>query len=1101
MNERPEKGRPSVFNTVYFLQTLDRMLEGVQIFDFEWNCVYANDTVIKNSGLNRKEFLKLKAFERFPGVEHTSLFTLLDNCMKERKAEHFNTSFVFPDGRKGHFELSILPVPEGMAILSIDRTEQERANEKLQKVNRLYSFLSAINKSIVHSVEEKELLNTACSIASRIGDFTMTWIDLLDSDTGRLSTISICGKKEATKIVPRYENEVYENNPIFRGTPVEHVLTSGEFLVSNDVPNDPIMTAWRKELIQNDIHSSIVFPIVKFGRTIGVFGFHSSIDNFFDEQEITLLQEALNDISFALEQFDKTKKHKETEELVLKNEKRFRTLIEKSTGMKTLTSAEGILLYGSPAVTNILGYAMEEFVGTPAASYLHPDDLPHLAENRAKLLEKPGQSFSFLYRFRHKDGHWIWCEGTLTNQLHDPAINAMVTNFNDVSEKKRLQDQREFDKSNLDALINNTKGLMWSIDRDYRLVTSNRAFDETMQMLIGKKVEKGELALDPKFPAENLERFREYYERALAGETFTVIDHATDPLEYWTEISYCPIFEGDKIVGAACYSHDITAIKKTEAQLKQSERNFKEAQEIAHLGSWKLDLRTRLAVWSEEACRIFGLPPEENKQPHDVWLTFVHPDDMEYVRYITSEAQKSLADIEFNHRIVLKDGTVKHIYMKSVFQFDEEGKPIGLNGVAHDVTELKKTEQYLRESEMFNRGVLNSLNSHIAVIDESGMIIAVNEAWMRFKEENGVTPLPRTRVRRNYYKVYEELAACGDELAAEALKGVKEVMEKKNFFYLEYPCHSEDEQRWFAMRATRFDSDEPMVVIAHENITKLKKAEEELDNNLVVLEQRVKERTQELTEKNLSVLDSINYAKRIQLGLLTRKSELYELFPRAFMLSCPRDIVSGDFFWCYQSHGKKFVVVADCTGHGVPGALLSIIGNSLLNRIIVDEHIENPSEILEQLDKRLTAAVKGDSQDIRDGMDIALCVIDTYFNELYFVGAYRPLFLSDENGRIVEMPANRQSIGGEAQEVKKKFETKRVAIIPGQRVYLTSDGYYSQFGGPDGKKFMKSRFMTVLESMQHLPIDHHEVELLNVLVEWMGENEQVDDVMIVGIEL
>jgi PAS domain S-box-containing protein len=1088
----------SAYGDPVFKRTYDHMLEGVQIFDYDWNCLYVNDVVVRNSGYSKEELMKLKPFERFPGVERTELFGRLEKCMTERRHDHFDTSFQFPDGSTGHFELSFLPVPEGIAILSINRTEQKQASDKVLKLNRLYSFLSAINKSIVHSTEELELLKGACTIASQIGDFAMTWIDLLDEED-RITTVSICGKKEVTARTPRHTN-VDRNDPVFRGTPIEEVLNTGKFVVINDVSTDPLMKPWEKELEKSNIRSSICFPLRKFGNTIGVFGFHSRIKNFFDEQEIGLLKEAAKDISFALELFENTRKHKETEELVLKNEKRFRALIEKATGMKTLTSSEGILIYGSPAVTKFLGYELEEFVGTPAAAYVHPDDLPHLAKHRTELLERPGDSFSFLYRFRRKDGEYIWCEGTLTNQLHDPAINAMVTNFVDVSERKRLQDERDFDKSNMDALINNTKGLMWSIDSEMRLITSNRAFDETMRMMIGKTLASGDVALDPAFGPESYERFKYIYSRALSGETFTVIDHSTEPVEYWMELSFAPIYEGDKIVGAACYSHDITTIKKTEQQLKQSEQSFKEAQEIAHLGNWRGDLKTGIAVWSEECCRIYGLPPEENRHSLADLMSFVHPDEFEYVDYLVKESAKTLTDAEFNHRIVLRDGTIKHIFAKCVYQFDEHGNPIGVNGIAHDVTELKKTEKYLRESEMFNRGVLNSLNSHIAVIDESGMIIAVNEPWMRFEAENEETNLPRTRVRRSFYRIYQDLADSGDALAAEALEGVKAVMEnRKGSFYLEYPCHSAEEQRWFAMRAMRFDGDEPMVVVSHENITKLKLAEEELDNNLLVLEQRVEDRTKELTEKNISILDSINYAKRIQLGLLTRKSQLFEIFPNAFILSSPRDIVSGDFFWCYQSRGKKFVVVADCTGHGVPGALLSIIGNNLLNQIIVDEHIENPSEILEQLDRRLAAAVKADTQDIRDGMDIVLCAVDTYFNELYFVGAYRPLFLSDKNGRISEFAPSRYSIGG-AQEGK-KFDTKRVPIAAGQRIYLTSDGYYSQFGGPRGKKFMKSRFVQTLESMQKLPITEQEGVLNSALLEWTGDNEQVDDILVVGIEL
>lgn len=181
---------------------------------------------------------------------------------------------------------------------------------------------------------------------------------------------------------------------------------------------------------------------------------------------------------------------------------------------------------------------------------------------------------------------------------------------------------------------------------------------------------------------------------------------------------------------------------------------------------------------------------------------------------------------------------------------------------------------------------------------------------------------------------------------------------------------------------------------------------------------------------------------------------------------------------------------------------MSIICNNLLSRIIIDEHIDNPSEILQQLDARLKEALKNDKGEIRDGMDIALCVVDTYFKEVYFSGAYRPLFVSDENGKINELMGNSFAIGGGTENLSKEFETKRFSILPGQRIYLTSDGYYSQFGGPLEKKFMKKRFREkTLTNLQSFPIEEQKDKLEQILTDWTGTNEQVDDVMIIGIEL
>jgi PAS domain S-box-containing protein len=291
------------------------------------------------------------------------------------------------------------------------------------------------------------------------------------------------------------------------------------------------------------------------------------------------------------------------------------------------------------------------------------------------------------------------------------------------------------------------------------------------------------------------------------------------------------------------------------------------------------------------------------------------------------------------------------------------------------------------------------------------------------------------------------------------------------------------------------------VMIFSTDNTNRKKAELELENTLLQLENRVKERTKELSDKNKHILDSIKYAKRIQIGLLTSPSRLTEIFPKSFLISVPCDIVSGDFFWSHEHGTKKFIIVADCTGHGVPGALMSIICNNLLDQIIINEHIESPSDILELLDTRLKQAVKNDEDEVKDGMDITICVIDTEQKEISYAGANNSLYMTNEERKVQEMYVAHVAIGGMILEEKKYFETKRIPFLPGQRLYLSSDGYYSQFGGAKGKKFMKAGFAKTLDELQTASLEKHKRMLMNTFIEWKGDNEQVDDVLVIGIEL
>lgn len=273
-------------------------------------------------------------------------------------------------------------------------------------------------------------------------------------------------------------------------------------------------------------------------------------------------------------------------------------------------------------------------------------------------------------------------------------INRALLEANDRKEK-------EFDKNNLSALINNTDDLMWSVDRDFKLITSNQAFDKMGLAHFGHVTQQGENILEASHNTDMHEQFRRSYERTFAGESYREVTHFEIPNEFWTEISYSPIRKGEEIIGAACHSRDITQSKLAEKRLK--------------------------------------------------------------------------------------------------------------------------------ESEAFTSGVLNSLSSHIAVIDFYGIIVAVNASWERFSHENGESTLLSTGVGSDYYKVCEKSVREYSPGAAEALKGIRDVMNgTASDYYMEYPCHSPSELRWFGLTILKLGSNVPMVVVSHQDISERKLAEENL---------------------------------------------------------------------------------------------------------------------------------------------------------------------------------------------------------------------------------------------------------------------------------
>lgn len=268
--------------------------------------------------------------------------------------------------------------------------------------------------------------------------------------------------------------------------------------------------------------------------------------------------------------------------------------------------------------------------------------------------------------------------------------------------------------------------------------------------------------------------------------------------------------------------------------------------------------------------------------------------------------------------------------------------------------------------------------------------------------------------------------------------------------------------------------------------------------------ERINELKAKIEEKHKSIIDSIDYAKRIQESFLVPKSEMLNSFKEIALFYRPKDIVSGDFYWfslVSDGESKKIIIaVTDCTGHGVPGALMSMIGNNGLNQVVNERGIAEVSLILENLDVYIKNALKQERTEsgTNDGMDIAVCCIDKQKSLLTFAGANRPLWMI-RNKNLTEYKPDKFPLGGfQYQQTEKKFTIHEMVVQPGDIFYLTTDGFADQFGGPGGRKLMTKEFKNQLLSIHHLKMDKQELYLQGYFENWKGVHEQVDDVLVMG---
>jgi serine phosphatase RsbU (regulator of sigma subunit) len=246
--------------------------------------------------------------------------------------------------------------------------------------------------------------------------------------------------------------------------------------------------------------------------------------------------------------------------------------------------------------------------------------------------------------------------------------------------------------------------------------------------------------------------------------------------------------------------------------------------------------------------------------------------------------------------------------------------------------------------------------------------------------------------------------------------------------------------------------------------------------------------------------DSISYARNIQEAILPEERKIADYIQQYFMLSRPRDIVSGDFHWFAfnERNNQALISVADCTGHGVPGAFMSMLGKSALDYIMYEKKKDVPGEILSELQDNIYRAL---GTNAKDGMDIALCSFDFKNKKVYFAGGQSHLYMV-RNGEVYVIKGDKFPIGGSVKyySEKRNYTTHSIEFQPNDMFYMTSDGYPDQFGGADNVKYTTKRFRELLQNIDKLPLEEQKERILAEHLLWKGEQKQLDDILVIGVK-
>ncbi|MDI6032929.1 PAS domain S-box protein [Flavobacterium sp. LB2P84] len=637
-------------------------------------------------------------------------------------------------------EVNSLPViePEGTVIchgIITDVTERILAEQKIIKANRLYLFISQINQMIVRTTDEQTLFKEACTIAVDLGKFRMAWVGMIDEETKNIIPVMVAGEdREYLSVIKTIS--IDNNIPEGRG-PAGKAIREGRYIVCNDIENDLIMLPWREEALDREYLSLMALPIRKFGKVIGIFSFYASEKNFFDAEEIALLEEAMGDVAFALEVFEKEALRKSAEEAVFESEVRYHTLTEVSPAGIFRTDANGLTTYVNPRWCQISGLSYAEALGNGWLTAVHNDDKKLLFSGWENATYNQEISLSE-YRFVHPDGSVSWVMGQAIPERNvKNKIVGYVGTITDITERKIAGDIILKEKQLSETIINNLPGIFYLYDEFGKFVKWNKNFEtvtgynkaEIVQMSPLDFFDKEEKEKVRKRIKTVLENKSKQVENKLPGIEIEFYTKAKNKIPYYIN-SLVIEYEGEKcVLGMGL---DLTEIKKAEEQIKNANERFERISVATNDAIAEVDLVTGQS-WNNKAfieLFNFGNSSESNTINNKlIWRSRLHPDDRERVINKLEETYASTNEVwsdEF--RFQKGDGTYGYFYDRAVIIRDQSGIATRFIGSMTEITELRNIKEQLVNSEEKYRSLIEQASDAIFINDVSGNLLEVNES-------------------------------------------------------------------------------------------------------------------------------------------------------------------------------------------------------------------------------------------------------------------------------------------------------------------------------------------------------------------------------------
>lgn len=420
---------------------------------------------------------------------------------------------------------------------------------------------------------------------------------------------------------------------------------------------------------------------------------------------------------------------------IVANEKRFTAIIEHTNDLILLTDINRNIIYASPSSEKILGVKNEDIINKPYQLLIHDDYKEDSKRVFEELINKPGIPIARLMKVLHRDGHFIWVEGIVTNLLDDDNVKAIVSNFRDISERIRNHELKEFERRDKEALINSTDDLIWSVSKDFKLIAGNKAFIDLIKIHTGFILTPGDnILLDEFYDKDALFLWKEMYERALTGEGFKKeIFSIIGERRTWSETSFNPMFCGNSVEGVACYLRDITERKLSDEKIKEAKERYDIIAKATNDTILDVDLIKKTVTWSDGIYGTYGFTQQEPGINTYEWrFSKIHDADREKVKKsLEASVQKNESRWEIEYRFICADQSFKFVSERGFLVLNDAGEPIRMMGSMQDITTKKKEEHRLKLLESVITNTRDSVMiTEAEPFDEPGpKIVYVNEAF------------------------------------------------------------------------------------------------------------------------------------------------------------------------------------------------------------------------------------------------------------------------------------------------------------------------------------------------------------------------------------